>query len=390
MKRISLSIVALMAMGSLMAQGTFTITGKVPGLKAGHRVELINRDTHPGNDWKAIQGTVADGQFTITGSVGKPTYCEIRIDNPAGNGTMGHICEIMVENMPMEVSVAHIDSMPPSFCFGPSGLYKLKNVTINGGEAQREYAEYRAAILDAEAKAKQAHFNLYIDEERDKSPEGKARLKAQFEEAEKNLDDVKTAFMNEHPAYHISGMLWEQALGSPFIYDSAELDEIKAKVCANNSPVRSNSLAKAVENARKFMRGQQFADFVAVDPDGTSHNFSAHAGKGKYTMVDFWASWCGPCRAAIPHVRELHEKYGDKLNIIATSVDEDDAAWRKAMDQEKMAWTQLRVPKENFKDVTAAYHFSGIPFMVLVDGDGKIVFAGHDPVKVSDILSKAL
>lgn len=390
MKRISLSIVALMAMGSLMAQGTFTITGKVPGLKAGHRVELINRDTHPGNDWKAIQGTVADGQFTITGSVGKPTYCEIRLDNPADNGVMGHICELMVENIPMEVSVAHIDSMPPSFCFGPSGLYKLKNVTINGGDAQREYAEYRATILDAEAKAKQAHFNLYIDEERDKSPEGKARLKAQYEEAEKNLDDVKTAFMNEHPAYHISGMLWEQALGSPFIYDSAELDEIKAKVCANNSPVRSNSLAKAVENARKFMRGQQFADFVAVDPDGTSHNFSAHAGKGKYTMVDFWASWCGPCRAAIPHVRELHEKYGDKLNIIAASVDEDDAAWRKAMDQEKMAWTQLRVPKENFKDVTTAYHFSGIPFMVLVDGDGKIVFAGHDPVKVSDILSKAL
>lgn len=390
MKRISLSIVALMAMGSLMAQGTFTITGKVPGLKAGHRVELINRDTNPGNDWKAIKGTVADGQFTITGSVGKPTYCEIRLDNPADNGVMGHICELMVENIPMEVSVAHIDSMPPSFCFGPSGLYKLKNVTINGGEAQREYAEYRATILDAEAKAKQAHFNLYIDEERDKSPEGKARLKAQFEEAEKNLDDVKTAFMNEHPAYHISGMLWEQALGSPFIYDSAELDEIKAKVCANNSPVRSNSLAKAVENARKFMRGQQFADFVAVDPEGTSHNFSAHAGKGKYTMVDFWASWCGPCRAAIPHVRELHEKYGDKLNIIAASVDKDDAAWRKAMDQEKMAWTQLRVPKENFKDVTAAYHFSGIPFMVLVDGDGKIVFAGHDPVKVSDILSKAL
>ncbi len=390
MKRISLSIVSLMAMGSLMAQGTFTITGKVPGLKAGHRVELINRDTKPGNDWKAIPGTVADGQFTITGSVGKPTYCEIRIDNPAGNGAKGHAFEIMVENMPMEVSVAHLDSITPSFFVGPSGLYQKKNVSVKGGDAQRELEEYSAAIFPYQVAVKQAHFNAYWDEKRDKSPEGKAKLKAKHEEAEKNLDDVKTVFMNEHPAYHISGMLWEQALGSPFIYDSAELDEIKAKVCANNSPVRSNSLAKAVENARKFMRGQQFADFVAVDPDGTSHNFSAHAGKGKYTMVDFWASWCGPCRAAIPHVRELHEKYGDKLNIIAASVDEDDAAWRKAMDQEKMAWTQLRVLKENFKDVTTAYHFSGIPFMVLVDGDGKIVFAGHDPVKVSDILSKAL
>lgn len=390
MKRISLSIVSLLAMGSLMAQDTFTITGKIPGLKAGHRVQLVNKDTKPGNDWKAIQGTVADGQFTITGSVAKPTYCEVRLDNPADDGVKGNAFEIMVENMPMEVSVAHLDSIPLSFFVGPSGLYQKKNVTVKGGDAQRELEEYSAAIFSCEVAANQAHFNAYWDENRDKSPENQAKLKAAYNEAEKALGNAKDAFMYEHPSYHISGMLWEQALGNPFIYDSAELDDIQAKVSANNSPVRRASLLKAVENARKFMRGQQFADFVAVDPEGTSHNFAEQAGKGKYTMVDFWASWCGPCRAAIPHVRELHEKYGDKLNIIAASVDEDDAAWRKAMDQEKMAWTQLRVPKDNFKDVTTAYHFSGIPFMVLIDGDGKIVFAGHDPVKVSEILSKAL
>lgn len=390
MKRISLSIVSLLAMGSLLAQDTFTITGKIPGLKAGHRVELVNRDTKAGNDWKAVSSTVADGQFTITGSVAKPTVCEIRIDDPADSGAKCYAFELMVENLPMEVSVAHIDSIPPSFFVGPSGLYQKKNITVKGGEAQRELEEYSAAIFSCEVAAKQAHFNAYWDENRDKSPENQAKLKAAYSDAEKALGNAKDAFMYEHPAYHISGMLWEQALGNPFIYDSAELDDIQAKVSANNSPVRRASLLKAVENARKFMRGQQFADFVAVDPEGTSHNFAEQAGKGKYTMVDFWASWCGPCRAAIPHVRELHEKYGDKLNIIAASVDEDDAAWRKAMDQEKMAWTQLRVPKDNFKDVTTAYHFSGIPFMVLIDGEGKIVFAGHDPVKVSEILSKAL
>lgn len=377
-------------MGSLLAQDTFTITGKVPGLKAGHRVELVNRDTKAGADWKAISGTVTDGQFTITGSVAKPTVCEIRLDDPADNGAKSHTIELMVENVPMEVYVAHLDSIPPSFFVGPSGLYQKKNVTVKGGEAQREYDEYNNTLFPHNVAARTAHYNLYWADNRDKSPEGKVKLNKAYSDAEKALNNARDAFMNEHPAYHISGMLWEQVLGNPFIYDSAELDEIQAKVSANNSPVRRASLLKAVENARKFMRGQQFADFVAVDTDGASHNFSEQAGKGKYAMVDFWASWCGPCRAAIPHVRELHEKYGDRLNIVAASVDEDDTAWRKAMDQEKMAWTQLRVPKDSFKAVTAAYHFSGIPFMVLIDGEGKIVFAGHDPVKVSDILSKAL
>ena len=146
----------------------------------------------------------------------------------------------------------------------------------------------------------------------------------------------------------------------------------------------------SVDKARKFVKGQPYTDFPALDPEGKEHNFSDMVQKGRYTMVDFWASWCGPCRMAIPHVRELHEKYGDKLGVIAMSVDEDPEAWKVAMEQEKMDWTQLRVAKENFKAVTTAYNFSGIPFMVLIDGDGNIVFAGHDPVKVSQILEKNL
>lgn len=89
-------------------------------------------------------------------------------------------------------------------------------------------------------------------------------------------------------------------------------------------------------------------------------------------------------------MRELHEKYGDRLGIVAVSVDEDTEAWKLAMEQEKMTWPQMRVAKENFKDVTSAYNFSGIPFIVLIDPQGRIAFAGHDPVKASEILSKVL
>lgn len=393
MKKFCLSMLAVMAVAGAMAQDGFTITGKVPGLKAGSKVQLINSDSRGKDAWQRIDGTVTDGGFVIKGNLDMPTLCEIRlspVSAPEDQGVHDKAFPLMVENTAIEVSAADIDSVPPSFYVGPSGLYQLKNVTVKGGEAQREFAEYQAAMFDAEVAAKQAHFNLYIDEKRDKSKEGKARLKEAYNAAELALAKAEDAFINEHPAYHISALKWRQKIGDPFLFTNDELDALWAKLSQNNSPARVAQLKAAVDKARKFVKGQPYTDFRALNPEGKELKFSEMVGTGRYTMVDFWASWCGPCRMAIPHVRELHEKYGDRLGIIVVSVDEDSEAWRQAMEQEKMAWTQLRVPKDTFKDVTMAYNFNSIPFMVLIDADGHIIFAGHDPVKVTDILSNNL
>lgn len=393
MKKTVLLIMGLaMTAVSAYAQDGFTITGSFPGLKAGSKVELVNADGRARDSWHKIDGTVTDGQFVIKGTVDKPTFCEIRI-SPLSEGEPEGIKDklfpLMVENIAIETSAAHIDSVPPSFYVGTSGLHQLGNVTVKGGEAQKEYEQYRAAMLPYEEAAKQAHYNLYWDKS-DKSKEAKARLKKAYEDAGKAQYEAEYAFINEHPAYHISMLKWGQRLSEPFLYTNDELDAIWTKVSGNNSPVRVASVKAAIDKARKFVRGQQYTDFPALDPEGKACRFSDQLGNGRYTMVDFWASWCGPCRMAIPHVRELHEKYGDRLGIVAVSVDEDPEAWRQAMEQEKMTWPQMRVAKENFKDVTKAYNFSSIPFIMLIDPQGRIAFAGHDPVKVSDILSKTL
>lgn len=120
----------------------------------------------------------------------------------------------------------------------------------------------------------------------------------------------------------------------------------------------------------KIANGKKAPDFAFPDVNGKK--WSPKDFKGKYLIIDFWASWCGPCRAEIPHLKEVYKKYKDKgLEILAVSVDAKEADWKKAMAEEKMAWPQINA-KES-KPVMASYLFSGIPYLVVVDKEGNII-----------------
>ena len=102
--------------------------------------------------------------------------------------------------------------------------------------------------------------------------------------------------------------------------------------------------------------------------------------KGKYLLIDFWASWCGPCRSAIPNVKELYTKYKEKgFDVLSISIDKDENAWRKAMIEEGMPWAQTLSPDIN--KTMDQFLFSGIPTLYLVNREGKIVksYTGYVP-----------
>ncbi|UYQ95458.1 TlpA family protein disulfide reductase [Chitinophaga horti] len=138
--------------------------------------------------------------------------------------------------------------------------------------------------------------------------------------------------------------------------------------------------------AMKLKPGQPAPKVAYPDADGKLQGLEKY--QGKYVLVDFWASWCGPCRQAIPKVKELYTQYKAKgLEVVSVSIDDNKKAWEKAMGEEKMPWEQLL--SDNKEKTMQEFQFSGIPTLYLIDREGKIVtkYTGYSPEAEAGIRS---
>lgn len=385
MKKIFSIAAALLCVCGINAQ-QFVIEGKIPGLKQGTPIKVATSER--GRD-KIAEGVAADGTFRITGTVSSPTMCEITFET--GNeekDLMDGSIELMLDNSNITIEAEHVDSLPPSFCFGPMGLQREARLKISGSTTQKEYLEYRAAMRPLEIAKSIAHYNLWVAREPGRTAEREAQLEKIFDNAEKACNEANRKFIEQHPTYAISLYKWCAAMEEQYAYTAKELDDIWASVQPAADKVRLAALKKGIDENRKRLRNTLWTDFTALAPDNTKHKASEWVKSGEWAVIDFWASWCGPCRAAIPHVREMWKKY-KKVNFLAVSLDRKDADWRKAMEQEKMEWTQLCLPTDLAKPVTEAYNIQGIPYMLVINDKGEIMFAGHDPAAVEALLESA-
>ena len=130
--------------------------------------------------------------------------------------------------------------------------------------------------------------------------------------------------------------------------------------------------AAALAQVKKTAAGSKFVDFEGKTPAGDPVRLSDYVGKGKVVLADFWASWCGPCMRAIPHVKEALETYGPKgLEVIGVAVwDGDNSASRQRMEEKGMTWPQIFCGDD--KTPTDSYGILGIPTMILFAPDGTI------------------
>ncbi len=147
-------------------------------------------------------------------------------------------------------------------------------------------------------------------------------------------------------------------------------------------------IADSQEQKKKMSIGSSAPDFSYPGLDGKS--LGPKDFRGKVLLIDFWASWCGPCRAEIPNLKEAYAMFKDKgVEFLSVSVDKSSDEWKKAMTQEQMPWPQILAPQSG-KEVMELYQFSGIPFIVLIDKDGKLIGKHLRGEAIKENLAKVL
>ena len=136
---------------------------------------------------------------------------------------------------------------------------------------------------------------------------------------------------------------------------------------------RMTEFKEKAEMAKKIAIGAPFQDIELTDPEGKKVKLSECLPTGKYVMLEFWASWCGPCRGEIPHLKHVYQNYKDKgFEIISVSIDQKNKDWQKAMKEEKMPWIQLNDPQGENGPAIQVYNVTGVPHCILLDKEGKI------------------
>ena len=153
---------------------------------------------------------------------------------------------------------------------------------------------------------------------------------------------------------------------------------------------RLEPVRRYVEAARNTSIGSSYTDITASDPEGKVIPLSSVVGEGRWVLIDFWATWCGPCRGELPYLKAAYEKYADKgFEIYGVSLDNDAAAWKAFLPANEMTWINVIDVRENKSSPAAeAYGIESIPSNFLISPEGKIVARNLRGTAVEEKLSE--
>ncbi|MEO7315308.1 MAG: TlpA disulfide reductase family protein [Ginsengibacter sp.] len=380
-KKIALIVLGCFFFAGVNAQGKYTINGKISGPANGMKVYLV-KESWP--EIKIVDSTVIQkNNFQFKGGVTVPSLFSIRIDKtPKGEKSSERnwlSSRFYLENSTISYS-GHVDSLPPFY-------YSYKNrpvpPVIKGSATQDELVRFNESRSSL-SKELAATNKDYLEKYHQPAMEGKfndqigLELGGKVNELSEKLDQQKWKYIKDNPK---SVIAYDQAsyyLNDMFIsLTIPQIDELVKNVRKGwNGTPQMAALEKAAAKAKTVALGTKYKDFELTTNEGNKVMLSKYIPKGKIVMLEFWASWCGPCRAEIPHLRELNETRSDQFSIVSISLDENEKDWRKAMADEKMTWTQLVDFKGFEGEIAQAYNILGIPHSILLDEEGRVIKIG--------------
>jgi thiol-disulfide isomerase/thioredoxin len=374
------TILATVAIALLSAHdpGGFRIKGKISGQVEGKKVYLKHADIPS----KTIldSAVIHNGEFAFSGTAATPRFYSLVIknDEPTDRVLQDRVINLFATNNDNISVTAVYDSLKKEIELYSGGGTSLA-ATVSGSAGNDLFLQYYRQKNIFDEKTNQ-YFDGYIaylnpGKGKEKGPhEIGMDLCRKMDAVDKERKAFMKDFILKNKPSEVLAFIALQAVEQRSI-NIEEIDRLTRHFAGTTEKgtLTQHFLEKAGSNKQAAV-GSIVMDFTLQDTTGAQHRLKDYIGKGKYVLFEFWASWCGPCRADIPHLREVHALYNKKgFEIVSISLDDDKEKWLKAIREEKMKWTQLSDLKAFNSELAKAYRIRGIPSCLLFDPEGKLV-----------------
>lgn len=366
---------------TLAAQGQtakpFTLTASIPGLADRY----VYMSYPKGPDQYGTDSVMAkDGKFAFKGNIKQPVEARLYLDKEAAMYGKGDVGTVFLESTAMQLK-------------GTDGTLKGAKLTGSKTQLDQEALDALNASVMAELKPHSDSFNTlneeYIAAMRAKKSDAelepykttldaiKDRMERYYDQMQKNT----SVFIDKHPDSYVAvqQLRWRIS-GLTLAEAEAAYNKLTPRIKAS---MDGKEVAKDLHDLKMGSPGA--VAYVFSKPDINGKTISLADYKGKYVMLDFWASWCGPCRKGNPHLKSLYTEYKDKgFEIIGVSDDDSNpTAWKKAVDQDGIGiwrhvlrgldWSKRQKNLPNPEDVSDHFGIHTLPTKILIGPDGKII-----------------